>query len=369
MPMRESLQLAAALAARHGASLAGVDWRPLLRYAAGNPLTITVVVGQALRENLSSTEQIEGFVARLQAGEAQLEAGTDAGAGPHPVAGRLPELRVRHTRSPMLSGTGWPCCTCSATPPMSTSCATMGDPEAVGEDAVPELAGLDRDAGIALLDRAADIGLLTGLGQWVLPDPPRPALVLHHPVHHRLRPARPARRPPRHPRLRQGHRRPRRLLPSPSWSRGARPRSSPRCGPRKPTCCHALDLARARGLWDAAAGCLQGLRVLYERTGRDSEWARLIADYHPGLHRPRHRRPTARPRSTVERHHRLPGSARCKRRGTGPPPPPYRKPSIAWHRDQAAAALAAPAASLTPDQRTQIRNLAVVLNEPRRHPP
>ena len=81
MPMRESLQLAAALAARHGHSIAGADWRPLLRYAAGNPLTITVLVGQALRENLTTTADIEDFVARLRAGEAQLEAGEDAALG------------------------------------------------------------------------------------------------------------------------------------------------------------------------------------------------------------------------------------------------------------------------------------------------
>ncbi len=60
MPMRESLQLAAALAARHGQSLGGADWRPLLRYAAGNPLTITVLVGQALRDNLTTTEADRG---------------------------------------------------------------------------------------------------------------------------------------------------------------------------------------------------------------------------------------------------------------------------------------------------------------------
>ena len=36
---------------------------------------------------------------------------------------------------------------------------------------------------------------------------------------------------------------------------------------------------------------------------------------------------------------------------------------IAWHRDQAAAALAVPAASLTPLQRSQIRNLALPLND------
>lgn len=39
---------------------------------------------------------------------------------------------------------------------------------------------------------------------------------------------------------------------------------------------HALELARAAGLWDAVTGCLQGLKVLHERTGRDGEWARLV---------------------------------------------------------------------------------------------
>jgi hypothetical protein len=39
---------------------------------------------------------------------------------------------------------------------------------------------------------------------------------------------------------------------------------------------HALELARAARLWNAAAACLQGLQTLYERTGRDGEWARLV---------------------------------------------------------------------------------------------
>jgi len=81
MPMRESLQLAAALAKGHDHSIAGADWRPLLRYAAGNPLTITVLVGQALRENLTATEDIENLVTRLRAGEAELEEGEDAALG------------------------------------------------------------------------------------------------------------------------------------------------------------------------------------------------------------------------------------------------------------------------------------------------
>ena len=49
---------------------------------------------------------------------------------------------------------------------------------------------------------------------------------------------------------------------------------------------HALSLARIGELWDAAIGCLQGLRVLYARTGRDGEWARVVADVTPDFTEP-----------------------------------------------------------------------------------
>ncbi|MBD1932046.1 MULTISPECIES: CHAT domain-containing protein [Cyanophyceae] len=74
MPMQERVQFARALAKKHGHRLTNVeDWRPLLRYTQGNPLTITVVVGQALRNGYRSKEQIEKFVADLQSGEAELD--------------------------------------------------------------------------------------------------------------------------------------------------------------------------------------------------------------------------------------------------------------------------------------------------------
>jgi hypothetical protein len=70
MPMGERVQLARALVAKQGHRLGGVeDWRPLLAYTQGNPLTVTVLVCQALRDRLRSRAQVEGFVARLQAGE------------------------------------------------------------------------------------------------------------------------------------------------------------------------------------------------------------------------------------------------------------------------------------------------------------
>jgi hypothetical protein len=74
MPMTESFQLVRALAAKHGRRLTHVeDWRPLLAFAQGNPLTLTVLAGQALREGLKTKEQIEqieAFIARLRSGEA-----------------------------------------------------------------------------------------------------------------------------------------------------------------------------------------------------------------------------------------------------------------------------------------------------------
>ena len=95
MPMRERLQLAQALATRHPRTDPATDWRPLLRYAAGNPLTITVLVGQALRDHLATAQDIEEFVERIRAGETSLEGGDDAALGRARSPGRLPLVRVQ----------------------------------------------------------------------------------------------------------------------------------------------------------------------------------------------------------------------------------------------------------------------------------
>jgi hypothetical protein len=50
MPMQERLQLAGAIAEHRGKRLADLpDLRPLLEFTQGNPLTILVTVGEALR--------------------------------------------------------------------------------------------------------------------------------------------------------------------------------------------------------------------------------------------------------------------------------------------------------------------------------
>src|ERR1017187_5566006 len=74
MPFQERLELARALASKHGRRLTDVeDWRPLLEFAQGNPMAITVLVGQALRDGLHTREHVEEFVARLRAGEPVFE--------------------------------------------------------------------------------------------------------------------------------------------------------------------------------------------------------------------------------------------------------------------------------------------------------
>jgi tetratricopeptide (TPR) repeat protein len=362
MPMRESQQLAAALAARHGHRIGAVDWRPLLRYAAGNPLTITVLVGQALRENLASSKAIRAFVARLEAGEAQLEAGEDAALGrTRSLAASLSygfaqafteaeraQLAVLH----LFRNTA-----------DADVLRYMGNPESAGEDAVPELAGLDRDAGIALLDRAAGIGLLESLGSGSGYYQIHPALPWYFTTLYTA-----SYGPPDAPAAGRATRAYTRAIGALGHyyigqaEAGRAAQVVPVLGAEEANLRHALDLARAAGLWGAAVGCLQGLCILYERTGRDGEWSRLVAAVTPDFTDPA----TGGPLPGRDEHWniiteyrvRLAWQARDWATATT-----LQNTRIAWNRGQAAEALATPPASLTPFQRNQIRSLAVALNE------
>jgi tetratricopeptide (TPR) repeat protein len=73
MPVSERIELARSLAEKRGRQIADVPaWLPVLGYTEGNPLTLTLVVGHALRDGLSTREEINGFVDKLRAGEAEL---------------------------------------------------------------------------------------------------------------------------------------------------------------------------------------------------------------------------------------------------------------------------------------------------------
>jgi hypothetical protein len=260
MPMRESVQLAGALAARHGASLAGADWRPLLRYAAGNPLTITVLAGQALRENLTSTADVDAFVARLRAGEAQLETGQDA------ELGRTRSLAASLSYGFVRAFTDAERARLAVLHLFRDTADVdvlrfMGDVGVVGEDAVPELAGLGRDVGIALLDRAADIGLLTSLGggyYQIHPALPWYFTTLFTTTYG------PAGDPVAQ-RAARAHATATGQLADYYWDQsesGNTAQVMSLLRAEEANLLNVIDFARAQGLWDSAIGCLQGLNVL-----------------------------------------------------------------------------------------------------------
>ena len=230
---------------------------------------------------------------------------------------------------------------------------------------MPQLAGLTRDTAVALLDRAAAIGLLSPLGGG----------------YYAIHPALPwyfttlfadAYGPPESPPAQQAARAYTHTL---AWlgdyyhgqdADGAGD-PVPALRAEEANLLHALALARHAQHWADAIGCLQGLRVLYERTGRDGEWARLVEQVTPEFIDPA----TGGPLPGREDQWSLITKYRVQLAMAArdwPTATRLQHTRITWNRDRAAAALATPGGQLTPLQRSQIRNLAVTLQSPRPHP-
>lgn len=162
MRMQERVQFARALAEKHNQSFTDVDdWMPLLSFTAGNPLTITVLVSQALREGVKTGSEIQSFVDRLRTGETLIE--DDATDGRESLRAALsysllsaftPDEQKQVALLHFFEGTV-----------QASMLGSMGAPEA--EWCLPEVRGLTRPQRIELLDRCADLGFLTALGRGV----------------------------------------------------------------------------------------------------------------------------------------------------------------------------------------------------------
>ncbi len=135
------------------------DWQPLLDYCAGNPLTLRVLVGQAVRAGLRGRQQIGDFVEAIRSGEQQIEdadekQGRDKSLGASLDYGfrhafkddELPIIALLH----LFQGTV-----------DVNALRLMGE---AGEHALPELKGRSKEHLTGLLERAKDTGLLTHLG-------------------------------------------------------------------------------------------------------------------------------------------------------------------------------------------------------------
>jgi hypothetical protein len=161
MPFEERVQMTEALAKKLGRRLDDVDdWRPLLRFTQGNPLTLTVLVGQALHDGQKTRHHIENFVRKLEAGEAVFEdeasegrtrslaASLEYGFDNAFTEAERKQLALLHLFQGFVD---------------VNALRTMGNPQAPW--CVPEVKGITREGGMTLLGRAAEVGLLTALGE------------------------------------------------------------------------------------------------------------------------------------------------------------------------------------------------------------
>ncbi|HEX5720183.1 MAG TPA: CHAT domain-containing protein [Thermoanaerobaculia bacterium] len=350
MPMTESLQLVRALAERHGRKLADVeDWRPLLAFAQGNPLTLTVLAGQALRKKLKIKEEIEAFVARLRSGEAdfsdEINEGRSRFLGASLAYGfeqafseeERKKLALLHLFQGFVD---------------VEVLRVMGNPEAPW--CLPEVRGLTREEGIALLDRAAEVGLLAthGGGYYGI----HPALPwFFKSLFERCHPAGDV---------------------TAVWAfveavgeLGNYYWAEYQHGNRdvigalraeEANLLHARRLARTHGWWDPVIYAMQGLRQLYGHTGRRAEWKRLVEEIVPDFIDPKSDGPLPRQEerwSLVTEYRVL--LAQEERQWTEAER--LQTVCMDWDRQRAAPALARPAGEMEDEERQTIRTLAVSL--------
>jgi hypothetical protein len=157
MPMLERVELARAIADKQGHRMVDVwSWMSLLRYTEGNPLTITVLVGQVLREGLGTKDQIERFVDQLRSREKEIEddesQGRSKSLGASLRYGFQNAFDEKERRGLALLS-------------FFQGVVDVDVLMLMGQDpfSIEVLRGIDREACMKLLDRAAEVGMLTAL--------------------------------------------------------------------------------------------------------------------------------------------------------------------------------------------------------------
>jgi tetratricopeptide (TPR) repeat protein len=262
------LELARGLAEKANRRLTEVeDWRPLLEFTLGNPLTITVLVGQALRDGLRTRKQIEEFVRRLRAGEEAFEDEATEGRTRSLAASlnygfehafdeaERRQLALLHLFQGFVD---------------VDALRRIGNPKV--EWHLAEMRGLTREEGIQLLDRAAEVGLLTAHGRGYYSIHPALPWFFRRLFEERDEEARA---------------RALRAYVEAIGSLGNYYHDQYVDGNRgvvgalraeEPNLLHARALARRNGWWPSVIRTMQGLDQLYAHTERRAEWARLVEE-------------------------------------------------------------------------------------------
>ena len=359
MPMLERLELAEAVAARQpGGDQFGVveKWLPLLEFTQGNPLTVTIVVRQALSEHLTTPDQVQALVDGLRAGAARVTDDAEQGRNASLTASLdygFSEAFADADRAVLALLALF-----QGFVHVDVLCA-MGSPGQPGGP-VPAVAGLTREAGVALLDRAAEVGLLTAHGDGYYGVHPAVPWHLHGLFERHYGPPGTGAA----------------LAAVRSWTRVIGSLGSSYyglyeaghaevihfLGAEEANLLRACQLATSYGWHDPAVGAMQGLRALYDQTGRAIEWRRLVKALVPIMADP----DTGGPLPDREEEWSLLNEYRVRiatQARNWPVAEELQDIGIAWRRERAADALAMLPGTLNDRQRNDIRSLAVALEQ------
>ena len=276
MPMQERVQMMRALAEKHRRQPPNVaDCWPLLQFTQGNPLTIRVVVGQALHDGLKTKAQIEAFVARLRAGEAafkdEISEGRAMSLGASLSYGfehafseeERKQLALLHLFQGFLH---------------VSSLRAMGHQDY--EYCLPTVRGMTDEQGLALLNRAAEVGLLTThAGGFYSIHPALPWYFQRlFETAYRDNPEAPVRA------FVDVIGSLGEYLHDEYYMTGTMTGNQHLISLlelQEANLLHTRRIALAHAWWPRVLGTIKGLRVLYEHTGRRAAWARLVEEIVP----------------------------------------------------------------------------------------
>ncbi|MDI6770223.1 MAG: tetratricopeptide repeat protein [Anaerolineales bacterium] len=304
MPVQEMVQLARALAEKLGRKMSAVDdWKPLLDFTQGNPMTLTVLARQALRDGLKTKAQIYAYVNRLRRGEAafadEASEGRTKSLGASLAYGfeqafsenERKVLALLHFFQGFVD---------------VDALRQMGHLKTItGEDhSLPELSNLQPATFNTLLDKAAEIGLLTahGGGYYTI-HPALPWFFKSLFDQYYPNEAADSVVPPSSSFISPLSSLALRAFVASLGALGDYYHNTYGAGNREviaalraeePNLLHARALAlrlarelaaqgdtRQHGWWMALMETMQGLQVLYDHTGRRAEWKRLVEEIVP----------------------------------------------------------------------------------------
>lgn len=246
---------------------------PLLDYSAGNPMALTVLVGQALRDRLGTRAQAEAYIDALRRGEGRFDDDRDQGRA------RSLGASLAYGFDAAFSGEERKHLALLALfHSVAHALVLMAMGLTENPHRLPDCAGLSDEYWLGLLRRAAEIGLLTEIGDGFFTIHPALPWFLHD--------------------LFQRH-----------WPGGGADDAAPTLawtfavaafgnkfatavvhgqrqalGPLRlleGNLRRALAVAQQSGMSNIAIGALQGLRQIYSAGGRRESWRRLVDGARP----------------------------------------------------------------------------------------